>query len=366
MRKAFVFIAACYCFSTADAQSTVHTNGEKYVVIEEGTGAWCPQCPDGAVELDRILKNIPRTIGVGIHWLDSMQIDDGATVASTYFAGYPNGTVDRFAVQGNVALNTRNLWFPAASARGKQSAKADVSLQYSYDPATRTITANVEVKTLAALTGSYNTNVYITEDNCSGSGAGWDQQNAYDTKPGHPYGGKGDPIIGYKHMNVLRAMLGGPWGTAGVISTNAAANTSYKKSYTYVLPQQYKLQDIKIVALVQKESSNKSDREILNAIEGKLSATTSMAGAELTNPDIIIYPNPSSDQVTIQGTLPVAKLVALAITNSSGQVVFHQQKFYPAGQMSELLSLGHLSTGTYFITITGDNFYKTSTISISK
>jgi hypothetical protein len=77
--------------------------------------------------------------------------------------------------------------------------------------------------------------------------------------------GAGNPIIGYKHRNVQRAMLGGVWGAFAV--TSPTATSSVTKTFTYTVPVSYNIDKIKLVGAVMKYGSTVADREIVNAIE---------------------------------------------------------------------------------------------------
>ena len=60
-------------------------------------------------------------------------------------------------------------------------------------------------------------------------------------------------------------MLGGPWGTAGVIPLIVYDGNSYTYQYNYTIPALWKEDDIKIVAIVQRYNADPTQREILNA-----------------------------------------------------------------------------------------------------
>ncbi len=93
---------------------------ERKVVIEEGTGTWCPNCVRGLGAIDRIRDTYPgKMIAIGVHQNDSMQIHymKGADLADPghdYKAqlvkphgGYPHAYFNR-----NESLGTSVGWIP--------------------------------------------------------------------------------------------------------------------------------------------------------------------------------------------------------------------------------------------------------------
>ncbi len=79
----------------AYAQSEVATGGQKYVLLEEGTGTWCGYCPDGSQRIQETIEpTYPRCIAVAFHNGDGMALT-GDPFNAAYITGFPGGTVDR-------------------------------------------------------------------------------------------------------------------------------------------------------------------------------------------------------------------------------------------------------------------------------
>src|SRR5690606_28913020 len=153
--------------------------------------------------------------------------------------GYPFGGVDchYFNIGPNadyknqVGLN-RGSWETAVTTAEGFSPKFDLVMNHSYDASTRTITVNLTAKALEAMTGDYNFNVWVLEDDVTGAGAGFYQANSENNTPGHKFQGKGSPMTNFKHAHVLRGMMSGLWGVKG--ATDPALNSSVTKTFTYV------------------------------------------------------------------------------------------------------------------------------------
>ena len=240
---------------------------EKHVIIEEGTYTTCGYCPDGAVILHNIIEANPNVIGVSIHHGDNdpMTIPDGDIVNSAYIMAYPRATIERkkFPQFDEVGVG-RSAWASLADVRSQITVPASIEGFAQYDAITHEITVDLNAYFYGESVNEYRVNAYIIEDSVTG-GPDYNQSNYYNNTPGHPMYGLGNPIVGYNHMHVLRAMLGGPWGTEGVIPVPTSDGSSYSHSYTYILPEEYDYDQVKVVVLIQKYSEELNDREIINS-----------------------------------------------------------------------------------------------------
>ncbi|MEO6832397.1 MAG: Omp28-related outer membrane protein [Chitinophagaceae bacterium] len=359
MNKKLLFsLFATAVASSVFAQSSVTTNGVKNVLVEESTGAWCQYCPDGAVYLANLIAANSQVIGVSIHGgssTDSMKFADGDIVTSTYFTAFPLGAVDRVPYGSPAVVGiSRSSWSSAATARAAVAPDFDVTLNHGLDVSTGVITAEVKAKVLKTLTGNYNLNVYIIEDSVKGFGHGWDQVNFYNTQSGHTYFGAGNPIVGFNHMHVVRAMLGGAFGTTGLIKPNNGVGSTISKTYTYTLPVGYKYKHFKLVALVEKDDTDPTKRSINNAVEANLvntkfklsiGTTPAVSGLEIS-------PNPTSGTIKLVGTFVGTANILVHITNTMGQVVFKQEIPYTSnGVCNASMDISALSSGVYFVNV---------------
>jgi len=226
-----------------------------------------------------------------------------------------------------------------------------VSATHTYDIDTRVLTVDVTANFYADMEGDIRFNCIIVEDSLVGSGSQWDQVNYYNTTSGHPMYGLGNPIIGYVHDHVARKMLGGSWGTAGVIPNTVPKNSTYTKQYTFTFPQNYRPQHIKLVPLVQKYNADPNMREILNSEEYELNYHV---GIEDTPPifnAIEVYPNPASSFTTLSIDMHQSGDVNITIFNTLGEKVFATNDYLSAGLNERTLNLSGLSTGMYIVQV---------------
>jgi hypothetical protein len=248
---------------------------DKFVVIEDHTGAWCQFCPDGTVVLLDILAANDHAIGVGVHNADAMDFPDGNTVGSAVTGGsFPSGTIDRVSFPGESDIATSRVkWNQYTQQRLSTPSIVSISADNTYVPSTRELTVNVTAEFLSNLTGDYRLNVFIIEDSVTGTGTGYNQVNAYNGVTGHPYYQAGNPIIGFVHRDVARHFMGGAWGQAGVIPNSIVALTPYSHTFTYTLPVAWNTSKMHLVVVAQKYGTSLSNRELLNALRLDLNST---------------------------------------------------------------------------------------------
>ena len=358
------------------AQSKVSTGGAKYVLIEETTGAWCGYCTDGARILDSILRVQPRAIGVAIHdnannvagdmtGEDMMETVEGFMLDTTagYSNGYPNACIDRRGTGNGAVGHHRSQWPSLVAGCLSVRPKFDITLSHSYVDETRTLTITLSAKALAAIQGDYNINVYLTEDNIPSSGPGYAQRSFFYKAPGHPMQGKGIPnadssvsLLGssdYRHMHVLRSMLGGTWGMPDIIPSNAPLGTSVSKTFTYTIPDNVVPAHLNIIGIVQKKNiADRNGREIDNAILAHFEPeATSLQGMPPVLRDLNLFPNPANSNLTITATIAGSNTVNIVVKNEVGQTVLTREAKVKGSQLSETIPTDNLGSGIYMLNI---------------
>jgi len=251
----------------------------KRVLVEEGTGAWCGWCPRGATTLINAIEKYPgRVIGVAVHNGDAMTIPEEAAYSSAFINGFPNMTVDRKKFTGisgaKVGMSDGQIFGPIQTQMAAP-AKVDVTLEnliYSSD--NRSLSVTVKGAFVANVSGDIRFNLYLVEDSVKGTGTGYDQANYLNTDNTSPWYNKGNPMKNFIHRHVLRAMVGGTWGTNGVIPSSVSSGGTYSKTYTYKLPATWNTNRMTVVGIIQMyDGANADKREVLNAVEQGLFET---------------------------------------------------------------------------------------------
>ena len=122
----------------------------------------------------------------------------------------------------------------------------------------------------AGVTAEFNLNALRTLNRRFGTAFdidAFEHRAFYNTQAGHPFFGAGNPIIGFVHDRVVRAMLGGSWGSSGIIPGAVSAGEVYSTSYSHVVSGDQNVQNLTVVGVIQRYDADTNQRHILNAFE---------------------------------------------------------------------------------------------------
>jgi len=312
MRKPVLFLYLLLAGGMLQAQFSIPN-----AIVEEFTGAWCGYCPDEALILEDIVDANPeKAIAVGVHSGDAMEFPDGQAVASFYTSSYPSAAINR----KGAALG-RNQWVNEVNATLQGACAVGVSLDsVTWNSSTREITAIVRGSFTGPVAGDIRVGFMITEDNVTGTGAGYNQANYFNTTAGHHYQGAGDPISGFVHRHTLRHMMGGSWGTTGIIPNSINPQEAFTHTYTYTLPAGYDENQINLIAYVGMAGNDVNSREILNSEEMHLPLATGIS-AEDFNGFLEVGPNPFDEVLNIGFGIDANTHVQIDVLNPMGQLV---------------------------------------------
>ncbi len=153
------------------------------ILVEEFTGASCPNCPAGHAALAALKLQYGNTLHIlGIHPHDTLfaqafpqpgaQYDFrtkiGYALEINVFGGLnfmPSAGVDRVLYSGGLLLD-RNLWGAAIGARSTdQSSPVNLTVSSSYNPATDTAaTIAATIKYVSTVSPGQNLSIAIVED----------------------------------------------------------------------------------------------------------------------------------------------------------------------------------------------------------
>ena len=341
---------------------------KKAALLEEFTTAACQYCPRGTTTMNTILANHhDDVIGVGHHagfGTDAMTISDHSTLANAYTSGAPSAMIDRVLFEGEeeVAVST-NVWETYSVQQAATVTPVSIIATNTFDAGTRQLTVDASARFYGPVSDNFRINCFIIEDSVTGTGSGYNQVNAYNGDNTSEWYQKGNPIQGFAHRHVCRQLLGGAWGSAGVINNPTVTGEVYSKQYTYTLPQTWKENKVKLVVLVQHYSNDANDRQILNALEMDLNSTDSTL-VTAANPNtgiadmpshvstISLYPNPATDAVNLTYSLNNAATVSFEIHDIIGQNI---QNVKPTelsqGDYRTTINTADFVNGVYFVAV---------------
>ncbi len=266
----------------------ISNSTDNNVLMEVMSGAWCAYCSDGDVIADEILAAFPDQLNrVSFHNGDAMEIDNISNeLESAFSAGVPNAIINRslypveYLGQNIEDLSyERENWHRKVALAAKLYAPVHISSSNSYNSASRQLNVNIEATFLANMDGDFRINCYIIENPVVGQGDGFDQSNAYsfnENTPDHPYYNYPNPITNYAHPDVIRNMLGGPWGSIAGIPSAVQPGESYNLQFNHTLEEGLIAENCYLMIVIQKYHESVLERSILNSLKCSFNSETSM------------------------------------------------------------------------------------------
>lgn len=247
----------------------------KKAILEELTGEWCANCPDGATKMHELIAAYPdKVYGVAFHASGNDPFEvTGAQDAlllnifpagSPSTIGFPSASVNRKETVSlpdylGGSFDFRESWASQMAPVLKQTAKCGLSMVASEE--NDLVNLDVFVGYNSVIDGgSYFLTVYLIEDNIP------------ESAPGAQQGALGTATNPYVHQHVLRKIITtNAYGDA--ISLNSKDYYT-KKSYSVNIAGLYRKKDnVKIVAIVNKSASMAKDLDVLNAQQVALDET---------------------------------------------------------------------------------------------
>ncbi len=275
INKIFIFVIAAITIYSCNEimlniEDPVIPDSGRIVLIEELTGASCPNCPKGSAAIENILAKYPGKVAVvGIHGnflaqpiKDKSKYDfrnQKAKELEKWFEpwyGKPAASTNRILTEDDqepYALSSPDLWLAEVEKELLKPHQMNILLAVDYDESRKTIDLDVSVIPLVDLAGNYNISVYLTESDIIDA-----QSN------GSEY------VEDYEHKHVLMDMMTNATGDS--FGSNLKANDVIKKKFpTYTLPIKEGLfnpEKMEIIVMVSK--SDVGVRDVVQAAYAKV------------------------------------------------------------------------------------------------
>ena len=221
-------------------------NFNKRVLIEDFTGTWCQYCPRVSYAIELVNAQTSDATIVAIHRYNS-SIDpfnfSGATDLEDQIglSGYPTAMLNR-TTEWNYPETATTSISQAVNLTSWVNPNLGVAMETTTSGNTSTV--NVKVK-FGKNFSNLKLVVYALEDNL-----------IYNQTNSTSYYGGANPIVGFEHDHVLRAVLSSSiLGETITGSTNL--NDEFSKSFTYNIPANVNASNVRFVAFVI-DSSNKA------------------------------------------------------------------------------------------------------------
>jgi len=239
---------------------------EKVVLLEELTGASCPNCPKGTAAVEGILQKFPgKVAAVAVHGdflaqpipNDKSKYDFRNQKAKdlenwfTPWLGKPAATINRIELNDpdqKYATVLTGLWQTMVEKELQKPHQMNILLKTNYDKNSRIVEIDITAIPLENLSGNYNISVFLTESKIIDA-----QTN-------------GNVIIDdFEHNHVLRDMATKFDGD--VLGSNLIKEEPIKRKYLFTLPVSptglWKAENMEVVVAVHHSAQN--NRSVVQA-----------------------------------------------------------------------------------------------------
>lgn len=293
----------------------------KSVLIEQYTGTWCQFCPNPNGTTNTLDAD-PFIVVAKHHNSDEFSSATSTAYWAQFNANYsPSGVMEQEEFGSLPDDAAYDQWGPRAEQRKLGVSPVTVTASAAFNSWTRMLAVDVNAAFSAAVSGDFVVNAYVVEDNVPGP------QTAADP--------------GYIHHQLVREVLGGPTGTAGVIPATTVAGTTYSEQYAMQVPEAWDHGNLRIVATVSERRDNTTwTMNVTDAglIEVGINETEALR--------IGAHPNPAHDQIRLHvgGDSPVD----LRLHSSDGRLLL-AQRFVPSNGVIVLDELQRFATGLHMI-----------------
>lgn len=343
--------------------------GGRSVVVEEVTGTWCQFCPYGTILMDRLKKGFgDNFVGVAVH--------GGGNDPMTY-ADYINYIFGNFGLGGfpGVVVNRQFSSHPIEALPNVETVlttPTDGNFEFGgiYDESTDQYLILLGTSFNNDYTGSdFKVHAQVIENNVVGNDPTYNQINALSGNPGD-WDGWEDlpssvPFNQMTYQEVARAYLSSFEGVGGVIPADVTAGQTYATSFDYTPSAGVNVDEMYVVAFITNaagEIVNASQIPLPEAIaNGPLNTDNVLTAADI---DLSVYPNPSTDFVSVQFKDSSSDKVQLELVDVNGKVVFTQVLDNTNNVINHEINTSQLGTGVYMLNVKLDNQLITQKVNV--
>ncbi|MEN9743040.1 MAG: hypothetical protein RLZZ65_845 [Bacteroidota bacterium] len=324
----------------------------KIVVGEEATGTWCQWCPRGAVYMDKFQTDYAGYwAGIAVHNGDPMTVTDYDAGIGTLIGGYPSGLVDRL---GDVDPSQMGTDF---FSRLQTAPFGVLTNGATFDPVTRELNVSVTTNIVQATTGAYKVACVLTEDDVTGTGAGYNQANAYAGGNNGVMGGFESlpspvPAAQMVYDHVARAIAPSFDGQTGLIPNNTTIGETFTANFTFTLPNTWDETQMHIVGMLidpQGKIDNAGYTTIPEAVQnGFVAGIEEISGISLEQM-LSVAPNPATDFTQVNLHIPTKAQVSLKVLDAKGSILQAKQFGSLQGDYELGLNTSSFAPGLYLI-----------------
>jgi hypothetical protein len=270
---------------------SANTNTQRNVLIEDFTGHQCVNCPASTANMEQLIATNPEHIfGLAVHagptGLTGFQVTStaystvfycdagleigkhfGQDIPGSSFVGNPAFCVNRVKANNQFTSNAGVAIANKTNACLATPLRINIQAVTNYFPSTRGLFLHTEVDKIdASLTSELGLVVCLVEDSLTArqlvpANTTWDP----DGSPGDPNTPDGINET-YHHRDILRGCIDGKTFGRVLNASDLGSNGKYFVSYSYRLPDQYNVDNMKLFIYVY----DKTTEEIYQVIEKHL------------------------------------------------------------------------------------------------
>ncbi len=244
---------------------------DRVVLIEELTGASCPNCPAGTAAVEQILENFPdNVVAVAVHGdflakpvTGESQYDfrseEGKNLEDYLrpWLGKPAAAINRVQFDDHpseLSVSISGLWQSLVQDELDKAHVMSIFVGSDYNPVSREVDVTVSINPLVDLTGDFRLSVMLTQSHIIDA-----QLNSAEVIPD------------FEHNHVLRKILTAFNGNP--LPSTLAKDDIIARSFTYVLPEEdlggpYIPENMHVVASVANVAGD--SKEVYQAAEEDL------------------------------------------------------------------------------------------------
>lgn len=251
--------------------SQVPASFTKKAFIESFTGSSYNKCPESDALVESMINsNLGRVYAASIHEGDQMETGLSQFINSRFNNGsvppVPSFMISRVSIANQVFLTSQQMQ-GFTNKSFNMPAKCGLAIKSWVVGRKAYITVHAGFNQV--LSGSHNLTVYLVENNVSNIGKGYDQLNTYNYVPSSAFYNLGDPIINYVHQHVLRMVLTEELGNP-IAPINLAPAGHEIQNFQVDIPTTIDMNQVYIIAFVNRPGSNALTHEVLNVQQTKL------------------------------------------------------------------------------------------------
>jgi hypothetical protein len=229
--------------------------------------------PDGA-ENDLLIRNATsanptRVVAASFHVGDAMEGTPTYEITNLVNGGntpaLPGVMQNRLNYAGKL-INDDMTWDAYLNTTLAATPAAGLAIETSVNG--NVVQARVHAGFNSNQTGAWNLVVYVTRNNVTGTGSGYDQANGSNGNPASPLYHQGDPIVGYSHHFVTTKVLTPIEGTP-VPPVYQTIGGHYVQQFVFDVRSTTVTSDLNVVAFLV----DATDQYVLNAQQVRVGQT---------------------------------------------------------------------------------------------